>query len=167
MPWVPLEQPAEDDLRRAMAQHRTRARFLVDESAGVGVARLLKDNGYNAKFVEDIGLRGHSDEDVFAAAWNERRVIITHDADFLDDRRFPPHRNPGVILIHPGADGHDDEGLIGCLVKALLIAGNHASWFQGTKLEFFSEEIAISSEGEPTRERFLWKRRGKVMKWIE
>ena len=98
--------------------------------------------------MEDVGLRGHSEEDVFAAAWKGGRIVVTHDADFLDNRRFPPHRNPGVILIRLGADGRDDQGLIRCLLKASLIAGDNASWFQGKKLEFASEEIRINSGGE-------------------
>ena len=30
--------------------------------------------------------------------------MLTHDTDFLDDARFPPNRNPGVIVF-PGASG--------------------------------------------------------------
>ena len=88
----------------------------------------------------------------------------------LDDRRFPFNRNPGVILIRPGAAGNDDEGLIRCLVKALLIAGHNASWFRGKKLDFSSDEtitIRSRSAGETTHDRFLWRRRGKVMRWID
>ena len=70
---------------------------------------------------------------MFAAAWSEGQVVVTHDADFLDNRRFPPHRNPGVILIRPGADGRDDQGRIRCLAKALRIAGDNDSWSQGKK----------------------------------
>jgi hypothetical protein len=32
---------------------------------------VLRGYGYNAKFVEELGLRGRSDEDVFAAAWKD------------------------------------------------------------------------------------------------
>jgi hypothetical protein len=89
MPWVPLEQPTEDDLHNFKAQYRGKARFLVDESAGVEVARLLENRGYNANFVEHIGLRGRSDEDVFAAAWKEKRIVVTHNADFWTTGDFP------------------------------------------------------------------------------
>ena len=52
------------------------------------------------------GLEGRSDEEVFARAWAEDRILLTHDTDFLDDRRCPPHRNPGVVVL-PGAEGGD------------------------------------------------------------
>ena len=71
---------------------RKKTRFLIDESLGEGVARVLRELGWNVVFGPDVGLKRHSDEDVFAYAWREQRVLLTHDRDFLDDRRFPPHQ---------------------------------------------------------------------------
>jgi predicted nuclease of predicted toxin-antitoxin system len=130
-------------MREFKAEHRGKARFLVDESIGSNVAKFLQDNGFNTKYVADIGLLGHSDEDVFAAAWKDNRIIVTHDPDFLDDRKFPPHRNPGVILVRPGADGRDDRGLLACLAKATLIAGENAEWFRRRKLDFSTDESRL------------------------
>jgi hypothetical protein len=94
MPWKELDEPSDDDRRELDLQYRGKARFLVDENAGIEVAKILQKSGYNAKFVADLGLRGRSDEDVFAEAWKNKQVVITHDADFLDNNRFPPNRNP-------------------------------------------------------------------------
>jgi predicted nuclease of predicted toxin-antitoxin system len=164
MPWKELDEPTDDDKRELDLQYRGKTRFLVDENAGVEVAKALQGYGYNAKFVADVGLRGRSDEDVFAAAWKDKRVVITHDADFLDNNRFPPHRNPGVILVRPGAGGHDDDGLVRCLAKAVLLAGKNATWFQGKKLDFSSDEaLTITSQG--TRQRYLWRKHGMPMIW--
>ena len=52
-----------------------------------------------------MGLSGHPDENVIAYAYREDRVLLTHDPDFLDDRKFPPHRNPGVIILPQAATG--------------------------------------------------------------
>ena len=108
MSWKELA-PVTDKQIKDFNQFKKRARFLVDESLGKGVARILCDEGWNTVFVSDVGLGGHSDEDIFACAWEEDRILLTHDQDFLDDRRFPPHRNPGVIVL-PGASG-SAEGL--------------------------------------------------------
>ena len=97
MPWKELDEPNDDDERELDRQYRGKARFLVDENAGIEVTKILQGSGYNAEFVADLGLRGRSDEDVFAVAWKDRRVIVTHDADFMDNNRFPHNRNPGVI----------------------------------------------------------------------
>jgi predicted nuclease of predicted toxin-antitoxin system len=164
MPWKELDEPTDDDRRELDLEYRGKARFLIDESAGIGVAKILMGDGYNAKFVADFGLCGRSDEDVFAAAWREKRILITHDVDFLNDKRFPSHRNAGVILVRPGSDGRDDVGLIGCLAKAVLLAGKNATWFRGKKLDFSSDEaLTITSRG--TRHRYLWKKHGTPMIW--
>ncbi len=112
-----------------------------------------------------FGLEGRSDEDVLAAAWKDKRVLVTHDADFLDDLRFPPHRNPGIIVIRPGASGRDNDGLLLCLRKALLIAGTNAPWFIGKKLDFKSEDALTITSLRGGRNRYLWTKHGMPMVW--
>lgn len=164
MPWKILDEPGEDEIRALQQEYRRKARFLVDESAGREVALLLEGLGYNTKYAAELGLLGRSDEEVFAVAWREQRIIVTHDYDFLDDRRFPPHRNPGIIVVGPGSDGRNDEALVRCLLTAIQIAGRIAGWFRGKKLDFSShEEFSIKSpEG---RQRYKWTANMKPMFW--
>jgi predicted nuclease of predicted toxin-antitoxin system len=164
MPWKELDEPTKDDKRELDLRYRGKARFLVDENAGISVAKILQGFGYNAKFAADLGLLGRSDEDVLAAAWKDGRIVITHDADFLDNYRFPPHRNPGVILVRAGSDGHDDDGLVRCLAKAVLLAGENATWFQGKKLDFSSAE-ALTITSQSGHARYLWRKHGMPMIW--
>ena len=164
MSWKQLDEPTDDDRRELDLRYRGKVRFLVDENAGIEVARILQGSGFNAKFVADLGLRGRSDEDVFAAAWKDGRVIVTHDADFLDNRRFPPHRNPGVVIVRPGSDGCDDDGLVRCLAKATLLADQNATWFQGKKLDFSSDET-LTMTSQDGRHRYLWRKHGMPLIW--
>jgi predicted nuclease of predicted toxin-antitoxin system len=164
MPWKELDEPTDDDKHELDLQYRGKVRFLVDENAGIEVAKILQRSGYNAGFVANLGLRGRCDEDVFAAAWKDRRVIVTHDADFLDNSQFPPHRNPGVVLVRPGSDGRDDDGLVRCLAKAVLLAGKNATWFQGKKLDFSSDE-ALTITSQSGRHRYLWRKHGMPLIW--
>ena len=60
-----------------------------------------------------------ADEDVLAYALRDDRVLLTHDRDYLDDRRFPEHRNPGVVIL-AGGDG-DVVALVESLRWALSI----------------------------------------------
>jgi len=53
-------------------------------------------------YVGEVGVEGKSDEDVFAFGWRDDRINLTHDQDFLNDWRFPFHRNPGVIVLPGG-----------------------------------------------------------------
>jgi predicted nuclease of predicted toxin-antitoxin system len=171
MVWKALEQPTAVDLRELKKQFAGKARFLVDESMGERVAEIVRERGFNAKYAAECGLIGHSDEDVFATAWADKRVIFTHDSDFMDDRRFPSHRNPGIVLIHPGAEGNDNERLLECLFKTLVIAGDSGKWFLHRKLEFTSNEqlkIRSNLKGKSTEARYLWTDRGNVaMEWVD
>jgi predicted nuclease of predicted toxin-antitoxin system len=164
MPWKELDEPTDDDMREFDSEFRGKVRFLVDENAGPEVSRVLEASRYNAKFVADVGLSGRSDEDVFVAAWKDARVIVTHDTDFLDNRRFPPHRNPGVVLVRPGSSGRDDARLLECLEKALLLAGNNAAWLKGKKLDFSSNE-ALTITSKNGRSRYQWRENGMPLVW--
>lgn len=166
MPWRQIESPNAHDERALNAEFRGKARFLVDESAGIGVANALRQSGYSVRFVDELGLRGRSDEDIFAAAWREKRIIITHDADFLDNVRFPHHRNPGVVVIRPGADGRDSAGLILCLARVALFARKNANWLRGKKLDFTSHEMLTISSSNG-RHRYWWKTHGMPLVWEE
>ena len=114
----------------------------------------------------DLGLCGKSDEEVFAAAWSEKRVIVTHDSDFLNDRRFPPHRNPGVIRLAAGADGRDDEGLRRSLTIALMITGSFGSWLIGKKIDFTSPDYFTIHDGYSKR-RMRWIAHQPAEEWVE
>jgi predicted nuclease of predicted toxin-antitoxin system len=164
MPWVKLKLPTDEERRVFDAEYRGKARSLVDESMGKTVAEILQASGYNTKYVGDENLEGRSDEDVLAFAWKDNRILITHDPDFLDNRQFPPNRNPGIVLIRPGSSGHDNHGLLVCLTKAIQMAGDNAKWFLGKKLDFSSESnLTITSQR--ARQRFIWEKNDDPMVW--
>jgi uncharacterized protein DUF5615 len=137
MPWHQVPQAPQEEVESYAKQFRKKARFLVDESLGVKVAEVLREQGWNAKYVADLGLEGHSDEDVFARAWADDRIILTHDTDFLDDRRFPPHRNPGVVVL-PGAQG-DDAPLITALAGLMSFVAPFGEGYRREKVVVFAE----------------------------
>ena len=126
MAWHKLANPTEID-----AEFRKKSRILIDESLGIEVAVYLREKGYNALFVGEAGLAGRSDEDVFAFAWRERRMLWTHDRDFLNDTRFPEHRNPGIVVL-PGAGGENQARSIG-VNTALFVFGHAPDTWHNTK----------------------------------
>jgi predicted nuclease of predicted toxin-antitoxin system len=135
MPWRPLKNPD-----RRQPELHVKTRILIDENLGVEVAEFLSEKGYNAEFVGDVGLNGHSDEDVFAYAWREKRMLWTHDRDFLD-ARYPEHRNPGVVVL-PGGDG-DQQAMGTGIAVAVRVFGSAPSIWEKTK-------SVISPSGEMT-----------------
>ena len=165
MAWKPIYTPTDNEVAEFKKQHGGKVRILVDENAGQEVARFL-EGSFNTKYVGDLGLCGKSDEEVFAAAWSEKRVIVTHDSDFLNDRRFPPHRNPGVIRLAAGADGRDDEGLRRSLTIALMITGSFGSWLIGKKIDFTSPDYFTIHDGYSKR-RMRWIAHQPAEEWVE
>jgi len=88
MPWTKVDLPPQEEIDAFVRRFQKKARFLVDESLGREAAKAIRDLGWNVKYVEDVDLKGRADEDVFAYAWRDNRILVTHDEDFLDDRRF-------------------------------------------------------------------------------
>ena len=120
---------------------KRKTRFLVDEGLGEEVAKFLRQRGYNAVFAGDAGLLGHSDEDLCAYAWRERRVLLTHDHDFLDDKKFPEHRNPGLIVL-AGGDGNE-HAMGTSIAVAINVFGTAPGVWEKSK-------ITISGDGYMT-----------------
>src|SRR5437899_2423044 len=132
MAWKREPPLSKSDRRQSLREYRKKARFLVDESLGRNVAMLLRRAGWNVKYVDEVRLTGHSDEDVLAYAFRDDRVLLTHDGDFLSVRRFPHHRNPGVVVL-PGADGNEDA-LLRALGKMLLVVGAARNLFRACRI---------------------------------
>lgn len=135
MPWIRPKEESKEDMDRFFKDCRGRARFLVDESLGIGVTMALRREGWNVKDVSEVDLKGHSDEDVFEYAKRESRILLTHDEGFFDDKRYPLGRNPGVIVL-PGAEGNELA-----LLRALgLIYPRYPGFYEETK-------ISVSEDG--------------------
>ena len=55
--------------------------------------------GLDVHTVLDEGLGGRPDIDVWTAAQQERRFLITQDLDFSDVRRFAPGTHEGLLVV--------------------------------------------------------------------
>ncbi|OGG29895.1 hypothetical protein A2971_05160 [Candidatus Gottesmanbacteria bacterium RIFCSPLOWO2_01_FULL_46_21] len=71
----------------------TNQSFLLDENVDVRVGKFLKEGGHDVVFVP----KGIRNGEVLALAANEHRILVTHDADFLD--AFLTHKNLSVAII--------------------------------------------------------------------
>lgn len=125
MAWqeVPNPAPYEIALRRAAK----RSQFLVDESLGPATRELLRSRRINVVGVWEVGLTQRDDEDVLAYAWRHRRILLTHDDDFWNDRQFPEHRNPGIVIL-PGAKGDQVDMINGLIWLLQLMDRDPGTW---------------------------------------
>ena len=120
-------------------QFASKARFLIDESVGMEVARLIRDRGWNVCYVDDVGLLGRSDEEVLAFAWKEQRILLTYDFDFLDDSRFPFNRNPGLVVLPRATDSR--LGLADAINSVLALIGPCFKAYRGYKIRISEEGV--------------------------
>lgn len=84
-------------------------RVYVDANIPAGLVALMRGElGWDVLFVmEDDRLRRAPDEEHFRLAFELGRTLVTLDYDFFDERRFPPSRNPGVVV----CSAPDERGL--------------------------------------------------------
>lgn len=74
-------------------------RFWVDEDMPRSTAVALRSAGYAAEDVRDVGLRGHSDADVFAYAQSQAATLISADKGFTNLLTFPLGTHAGIIVV--------------------------------------------------------------------
>ncbi|MBI5082254.1 MAG: DUF5615 family PIN-like protein [Chloroflexi bacterium] len=73
-------------------------RFVIDEDLPRSTARALREAGYVADDVRDIGLRGHTDREIFDRAQTLSAIILTSDTDFSNILEYPLKTHAGIIV---------------------------------------------------------------------
>lgn len=136
------------------SKFESKARFLVDESVGMETAKLIRDRGWDVRYMDDLDLLDRSHEAILAFAWREQRILLTHHFDFLDDSIFPFHRNPGLVILPPATISI--IGLAEAINAVLALIGPYFKAYRGYKIRItkdgvwtirrFSAEKGISQE---------------------
>jgi predicted nuclease of predicted toxin-antitoxin system len=170
MPWERLYQPNKKETHELEQELGGKAQFLIDENINEIVTEILRRKGWNAISVTEVNLAGHSDEDVLAYAWREDRILLTQDHNFLDDRRFPEHRNPGIIILPSEPVG--SSKFAHSLLQALTIVGSFRKLYRGAKIVFTRDnELSITNRDRGTgairKERYRLGRGADVYIWVE
>lgn len=75
------------------------AGFLVDEDLPRSLARVLREAGFEAEDVRDIGLRGRTDEDIHNYSVDRRLTLLTADLGFSNPLLFPAGHHPGLMIV--------------------------------------------------------------------
>lgn len=76
--------------------------FLADQNIDTQIVNRLRADGFDVVHVSSLGLERASDESILKRAFSERRVVLSHDADFgmLAAHRGEPF--VGLFFLRPG-----------------------------------------------------------------
>lgn len=135
--WIEVETLKKDNITEFTLQYKRKSKFLVDENMGYGTYEILRELGWNTKFVSEVNLIGKSDEDLYRYAFKHKRIILTHDEDFLNHKQFPFYCNPGVIVF-PGADGNE-KVLERSIADMLIVIAPYGDVYRGAKIVFYAD----------------------------
>jgi len=71
----------------------------LDENLPSSLVQSLAELGHEVDTVPQEGLSGCVDAEVWRAAQDSGRFLITQDLDFSDARRFSPGTHHGILLV--------------------------------------------------------------------
>ncbi len=71
----------------------------LDENLPNRLAVVLQNLGHDVHTVQQEGLSGSVDREIWDSAQKESRVFVTQDLDFSDLRKFVPGAHAGIVVI--------------------------------------------------------------------
>jgi predicted nuclease of predicted toxin-antitoxin system len=130
--FPPLDKQAQREARSEWLNAK-RTKFVADENMEPWALYLMRYQNFDMISADQAGVRHLDDRQVFCRARQLKRVLVTHDADFLNDAVFPLQTCSGLLVLPVyGAVSLEFGNLLSA--SASLIGRGESMWFH-TKIE--------------------------------
>jgi hypothetical protein len=100
-------------------------RIKLDENLPIEPVAQLGAQGHDVEYVYGEQLSGQPDPEVWRAAQNEKRLLITQDIGFGDARMFTPGQHAGFVLVRLKRPG---RGALMAKVRGVFASEDVESW---------------------------------------
>jgi predicted nuclease of predicted toxin-antitoxin system len=117
-------------------------KFLIDNCLSPIVAAGLAQAGYDAIHVRDYHLQSGLDEDIFALAARENRILISADTDFATLLALKKEKQPSVILFRRQTQRRPEQQLS---LLLLNLPGLRVDLEAGAIVVFDQDRIRVRS----------------------
>ena len=117
-------------------------RFLIDNALSPLIAQRLAEAGHDAVHVRDLGMATAEDQDIFALAAAQHRVLVSADTDFGTLLAVSGAKRPSCILLRRRT-GHWPEQQAALLL--LNLPAIEAELTKGAMIVFDERRIRIRS----------------------
>ena len=97
MPWRLLE--IEKPTRKELHSTSGKAKFYADHNLDESVVHVLQRLKYDVETARDVGAEAQPDTFHYKRGFRNRRVLVTHDKDYLDNSQFPLSQTAGVVIL--------------------------------------------------------------------
>ena len=84
------------DMKRLSGQ----AHFYADHNIDQSIVYVLRHEGFDIETAADIQAEQQPDEFQYRYAFKSKRVLLTHDKDFLDNERYLLSQTCGVVVFN-------------------------------------------------------------------
>lgn len=74
-------------------------RFKLNENIGTRGLKIFQEAGHEISTVKEEGLSGQTDQKIYEACLEEKRVLVTLDHDFGNTLRFDPRPTEGIAIL--------------------------------------------------------------------
>jgi hypothetical protein len=175
MPWIDIDYNAigkklsERAIRQVdeLARRKSKPRFYADENFPVRATAILREYNANVLTVQDARRTGHPDENHAGESLRLRRILITCDRDYLDERRFPLINCPALVVCDFGG-GSDREirETFTCLGGIFGTPQVYDKWIKIDARRDCWTDSARYLDGTTTRTRCRFYG-GRVQEWVD